>query len=147
MTKQYTGIVVNNLTEQIALMATFEEKGFKWATGDKPTEWNPYKAGMCFPYSIVTINEDKMLLYDEDADGGISTEEYLSRQEDDRDVTEEEGKDHKVVCPGDIYKAMRCGIDHDFALKRVTDRNPALLLLCFAVAKIIEREIFGEKGE
>lgn len=147
MIKQYTGIVVNNLTEQIALMATFEEKGFKWASGDKPTKWSPCEDDNGFPYSVVTINEDKILLYDDDTDGGISAEEYLSSLEDDLDVTEEDGKDHKVICPGDIHKAMSRALEHEPAMKRIIDRNPALLLLCISVAESIEREIFGEKGE
>lgn len=136
MAKERIVICVNDLSELDKILTFMLAEGYAWASGHAPTHKLPMDGFPCY----ISVHNDKTLTCLVSV-----SEETLSVDEFIKSI---EGVGNGVtVCPGDIHKAMSRGIDHDPVLKRVTDRNPALFLVCIAIAECIEREIFGEKGE
>lgn len=134
-------VIVNNSVELSDLLEKLEAQGYKWGSGDLPTELIPFDD---FPY-VIRCTEEKSIYWAtaswkptivEDA---ISVKDYLALKDDEEKTVS--------IKRHDIHSAMADVIKEDDEIGKLFDKQPLLFLAAVIIIETIERKIFEEKGE
>lgn len=134
-------VIVNNSVELSDLLEKLEAQGYKWASGDLPTELIPFDDFPC----VIRCTEKKSIYWAtaswkptivEDA---ISVKDYLAVKDDEEKTVS--------IKRQDIHNAMADIIKEDDLTGELFGKQPLMILVVGIIIEKIERKIFGEEGE
>lgn len=133
--KRIKTIIIGNENEKKAVMEKLEKEGYRWSSGDKPTELSVHSI---YPFMLYMHDDYRITFSITKSSHALTAEEFMEEG-----GGEKKTENGKLIKKGGIKDAILDLMLNDKETRELVDDLPILVLVLGLVAAKIEKHFFN----